>query len=428
MITLSNIRKEICGDAIKLACDFKWGGVDNPFRETTMWFSVKAENELFFSTKVYDPFVLVSYYLAMHFGQDLNICGKVSKLLYKNISNYVQRIFLDFSDETKPISFTVDGFDTAEKDGNRIGAGISCGVDSFSTLYDRYVKETDPEYRVNALFLFNCGTHGDYENEDSHKLFAARYEQNRKAAEDLGLPIYTVESNLHAFTHVVGPDQKIGFLAIWSCILSVQRFLSKYYVASGFSYQEIKTYHSKDFDLDEFCGSYLVPLIQTERLRLIYDGAQRRRTEKTQNIADWEIAQKHLNVCIREKDTSENCSCCSKCFRTLIALESLGKLGNYASVFGLQQYQKTRFHNLCFAIVSSGKNPFDADNIAFAKAHHVQLPPKWIAYPYVGAYCAARFVVKRLLHEKTYQALKQKMDKLFLKKQSGRTNSSFYKE
>lgn len=410
MITLSNIRRESCGEVVKLVCDFKWEAANNPFRETTMWFSVKAENADFFSTKVYDPFVLVSYYIAMHFGQDLKICGKVSKLLYKNITNYVQRIFLDFSDETKPITFTVDGYDEAEKDGNRTGAGISCGVDSFSTLYDRYVKETDPEYRVNSLFLFNCGTHGDYEDEDSHRLFAARYEQNRKAAEDLGLPIYTVESNLHAFTHVVGPDQKIGFLAIWACVLSVQRTLSKYYVASGFSYHQIlaSQSHSKNFDMDEFCGSYLVPLIQTEGLRLIYDGAQRRRSEKTQNIADWEIAQKHLNVCVSEKVAAENCSCCSKCFRTLIALEALGKLEKFSTVFDLKKYKNTRFHNLCHAIVSRKEDPFDADNIAFAREHHVKLPPIWVAHIYYGTFRAARFVAKNLLGDKTYQKLKKR--------------------
>ena len=391
------------------------GGVNSPFQETTMWFAVKTENKDFFSIKVYDPFVLVSYYVAMHYGEDLKICGNVSKMLYRNCTNYIQRIFRDFSDEMKPIAFSVDGFDKAEKDGNLIGSGISCGVDSFSTIYDRYVKETDPEYRINALFLFNCGTHGDYEDENSHKLFAARYEQNKKAAEDLKLPIYSVESNLHAFTHVIGKgkDQKIGFLAIWSCVLSLQRSLIKYYVASGFSYHEISTsqLHAKDFDMDEFCGSYLVPLIQTEDLKIIYDGAQRKRTEKTQNIADWDIAQKHLNVCIKVKDTAENCSCCSKCFRTLIALETLGKLESFSSVFDLEKYKNTRFHNLCIAIVSSKKEPFDADNITFAKAHHVKLPPKWIAYPYVGAYCMARFVVKHLLHEKAYQELKKKIIK-----------------
>lgn len=411
MITLSNIRTEVNGENTRLACDFIWDGGSNPFSETTMWFSVKSENVEFFSTKVYDPFVLVSYYLAMHFGQDLKICGKVSKLLYKNITNYVQRIFLDYSDETKSITFTVDGYDEAEKDGNRVGAGISCGIDSFSTIYDRYVKETDPEYRINTLFLFNCGTHGDYEDEDSHRLFAARYEQNRKAAEDLGLPIYTVESNLHAFTHVVGPDQKIGYLAIWSCILSLQKSVSKYYVSSCFSYSEIAKYQTycRDFDIDEFSGSYLLPLVQTESLRLIYDGAQYRRTEKTQNIADWDIARKHLNVCVAGKSTAENCSICPKCFRTLIALESLGKLEDFSEVFDLGKYKKTRFHNLCTALVHSKKECFDADNIAFAKQHGVKLPPKPIAYIYWGIYCAARLAARKMFGNEALDNIKRKI-------------------
>lgn len=70
MIILSNIRKEDHGDIIRLVVDFTWEGNENPFVEKTMWFAVKTENADFFSTKVYDPFILVPYYIALHYGQD----------------------------------------------------------------------------------------------------------------------------------------------------------------------------------------------------------------------------------------------------------------------------------------------------------------------------------------------------------------------
>lgn len=412
MILLSNIRTEIKGDYTRLAVDFTWDAESCPFRETTIWFAVKNENADFFTTEVYDPFVLVPFYIAMHYGQDLKICGRVSKLLYKNLTNYVQRILQDFSDEMKPITFTVEGFDEPEKEGNLVGAGISCGIDSLSTIYDRYVKETDPEYRINALFLFNCGTHGDYEDDISHKLFEARYTQNKRAADDLGLPIYTVDSNLHAFTHKIA-EQKVGFFALWSCMICLQRKVNKYYVSSGFAYQDIVDFqkHNHDFDMDGYCGSYVLPLVQTENIRLIYDGAQYKRTEKTKNIADWDIAQKHLSVCVKVKETAENCSCCPKCFRTLIALESLDKLEEFSGRFDLEKYHKTRFKNACNAIVDCKKENFDADNIAFAREHNVKLPPKLVAYACVGGTRAARYVVNRLFSKDAKEKLKQMLAK-----------------
>lgn len=410
MIILSNIRKETHGDTTRLVVDFSWEGNGHPFVENTLWFAVKNENADFLTTEVYDPFVLVPYYIAMHYGQDLKICGKVSKLLYKNLTNYAQRILQDFSDEMKPICFTVEGFGCPEQVDSIVGAGISCGVDSLSTIYDRYIKEQDPEYRISALFLFDCGTHGDYEDATSHKLFRARYEQNKSAADDLGLPIYTVETNLHAFTHKIA-EQKVGFFALWSCMFCLQRKVNKYYVSSGFAYQDIIDFqkHNHNFDMDGYCGSYILPLVQTESIRLIYDGAQYKRTEKTQNIVNWDIAQKHLSVCVKVKETAENCSCCPKCFRTLIALESLGKLDEFSDRFDLDKYDKTRFKNACAAIVDSKKENFDADNIAFAKAHGVKLPSKFVAYIFVWGRRAARYAAKTILSKKAKEKLKQRL-------------------
>ena len=290
MITLSNLRIESAGEWTRLVCDFAWDGdVPNPFKEKTIWFAMKNENADFFSTKVYDPFLLVPFFVAMHYGQDLKICGKVSKKLYRNLTNYGYRILLDYSDQLKPIHCTVDGFDQVEQNGHLIGASISCGVDSFTTLYDRFEKETDPEYRINSVFFFECGSYGSLYEKKSHDGYLTR-------------------SNIHFFQEEMGLD-RIGHFAIWSCILCLQRKIRRYYYSSAHCYDEIdmahKLYHN--CFLDSYCGYYIVPLIQTENIEVIFDGAQYRRTEKIEHIADWSVAQKHLNVCFRY---ANNCSYC----------------------------------------------------------------------------------------------------------------------
>ena len=413
MITLSNLRKERVGDWTRLICDFTWSGdTPNPFPEKTIWFSVKNENADFFSTKVYDPFLLVPYYAAMRYGQDLKICGKVSAKLYHNLINYIQQIFLDFSDELRPVKLEVEGFDTVEQNGTLIGAGFSCGVDSLSTVYDHFVKETVPGYKINSLFLFNCGGNGYIEKESTRKLFQARYERNKKAADELGLPLYQVESNLHAYTGVMG-IYALTFLSNWSCILSQQMKVKKFYVAGCFSFEEYITYHKKykNHDLDGFGGMYLVPRIQTETLELIYDGVQHRRSEKANNIAYWEIAQKYISVCLREDEIAENCSNCEKCLRTLTPIDTLCKLDEFAQVFDLQEYKKHRYHYLCEQVTMYHKNPFSKDNVDFAREHHMKLPSIWSAYIYLAPeflWKKTKRLIKLLIGKKNTQRIKEK--------------------
>ena len=112
------------------------------------------------------------------------------------------------------IDVEVAGFDTVKQIANPlIGTGISCGVDSLVTIYDNFILEKDSDFRINSLFFFNCGTHGDYENPETQKRFEDRINLNKQAADALGLPMYTVSSNFHAFTHKIG-EQKTNNLSI----------------------------------------------------------------------------------------------------------------------------------------------------------------------------------------------------------------------
>ena len=84
MIKLSNLRIEDAGEWTKLACDLDWESAEpTPFSVRTLWFKTRKENADFFSTKVYDLFLMVAYYMAMQYGQDLKINGYVSKRLYR---------------------------------------------------------------------------------------------------------------------------------------------------------------------------------------------------------------------------------------------------------------------------------------------------------------------------------------------------------
>lgn len=380
MFRLLNLKKFKKDNWCYLCCDFSVTGIENPFDEKSMWVAVEEKNEDMLADNVYDPFVLVTVILGMYYKQDIHIDGNISPRLYHNIQHYLINIFDRFSDYTSPVEFTVNGFDTVTQMKNLIGTGISCGIDSLVTIYDNYINETDPNFRINSLFFVNCGTHGDFEDETSYKKFCDRVALNKMGAEDLRLPMYLVNSNFHAFTHKIG-EQKIGYLAIYSCVLSLQRYIRRYYTSSNLSYDEIAEFNrlSRDFDLAEYCESFMPHLISTECFELVIDGCQYTRAEKTERISDWKFAQRHLNVCVPTVDHGRNCSCCEKCMWTLIPLETMGKLKNFEKVFDLKVYAKTAFKWKCKFLAQYGKDSMETSIMRYAKEHGMKLPPRWIA-------------------------------------------------
>lgn len=384
MFTLSNLKKFTKDGWCYLGCDFSVTEIENPFEEKTMWVAVKEENADMLADNVYDPFVLVPVYLGMHYKQDVHIDGSISPRLYHNMQHYLMNIFDRFSDHTSPVRFTVKGFDTVEQVGSLIGTGISCGIDSSVTIYDNFINETDPNFRINSLFFFNSGTHGNFEDEASHKRFRDRAALNQASAEELGLPMYLLNSNFHAFTHKVG-ERKMGYLSFYSCMLSLQRYIKRYYSSSNFSYDEIARFskQSRNFDMAEYAESFMLHLISTENLELVIDGCQYTRKEKLERISDWGYAQRHLNVCTSTKtDDAHNCSHCRKCAGALLTLEAMGKQDQFKKVFDWEVWRKNRFRWKCWFLSNYKKNRADGLDTAlidYLREQGVALPPKCVA-------------------------------------------------
>ena len=384
MFRLSNLKKFIKDGWCYLSCDFSVTGIENPFEEKTMWVAVEEENADMLAGNVYDPFVLLPAYLGMHYKQDVHIDGNISPRLYHNMQHYLMNIYDRYSDRTHPIQFTVNGFDTVEQVGSLISTGISCGVDSLTTIYDNFINESDPNFKINSLFFFNCGTHGDFGDEASIRKFRDRAALNKTAADELGLPMYLVNSNYHAFHLKIGRQVEAGDLAIYSCALSLQRYIKRHYLSSCYSYDEIARYSkvSRNYNIAEYCESFMLHLISTENFELVSDGCQYERPGKTERISEWGFAQRHLNVCISSKtDGAHNCCCCRKCARTLLALEAMGKLEQFKEVFDLEVWRKNSFRWKCWFRVNYGKDGMGTTLIDYAREHGMRLPPKCVAVP-----------------------------------------------
>ena len=381
MIEISNLRKYyVSAGTVRLEADIKFGDINENYSASSIYFEIDKNYGDMFADDTYDAFVLVPLFLAMYHKTDLRIHGNISKRFYKNLNWYVQKILCDFSTELSAVQIIVDGVVSKTSTGNLIGTGISCGVDSLSTIYDRFINEDDPDYKINALFFFNCGANGRFETNFTVRAFNVRYKRICKLASELYLPVCPVNTNLTVFQKVY-IDSMI-FLSNYSCVLALQNAIRRYYIGSALSYNGIKNTGVKinSYDLAEFCESYLIPLIGTERTELIIDGCQYRRVDKIKRLVDWQIAQRYLNVCHIYNEDLSNCGTCEKCLRTLLASEILGKTENFSQVFDLRKYSEKSFEYKCKIAAEADKNVFYNELFNFAKENNFPMPTRRDCY------------------------------------------------
>ena len=346
MITIKNLRKEKRGDWAYLVVDIDVRKAKNPFKEKTMWFAVESQNADMLTDEVYDAFAPFVLYLGMYYHQNVHIEGKISPRLYHNIMHYLMVIFNNFSKYNKLIEFKVDDFKKIQGGpGNLIGTGMSCGVDSLTTIYDNYIETKDPDFKINSLFVMNCGDNGSFEDEKTREIWLKRAELDKKAADELGLPLYLIDSNLHSFSFPLKTGHNgLVYISKYCAAMALQKYIKRYLTASCTSYDSCSEYSlsERDIDIAYYCETYMPHLISTERFETVIDGCQYERADKIKKICDWNIARKYLNVCLNPKDDMGNCSKCQKCARTLLVLETLGKLDNYRDIFDLDTYRRNR--------------------------------------------------------------------------------------
>ncbi len=108
---------------------------------------------------------------------------------------------------------------------------------------------------------------------------------------------------------------------------------------------------SYDFTCLDPWGSHPLsdPLFSTVHTKIVHEGTAYSRTEKIEYLCGDKKALSELHVCARGADSkgqdSRNCSRCEKCYRTMIALELLGKLDG-AALFDRSNFDVKRISRI----------------------------------------------------------------------------------
>lgn len=230
-----------------------------------------------------------------------------------------------------------------------VGTGMSCGVDSFSTLYKHCLADDMmDEYKLTHLTYFNMGAifhpRGisnkgrmplDEMKKRLEEMANEKLNNAKSVAKQVGLPLLYIESNFDLDIY----RGAYGYTAVYrniAMVLAVQGLFGKYIHSTAgwppnFFETSLET-GSEHYEL------LLFDCFGNGSVDIIPGGQEYTRLEKTKEIIQEKLVQEKLDVCFN----FNSCGHCQKCYRTLITIEILGKLNSYSSIFDIEEYIQNR--------------------------------------------------------------------------------------
>lgn len=329
-----------------------------------LWYDVDSRYAGHLTTDRYDGFLVGVLLKAMALGEDVEIRGGLSERLHFNLTHYYMSIVSQLVPGLRPVRILADQQVRGGERPRGVGTGFSAGIDSFAVLRDHFVEEQRPGYRVSHLLFNNVGSHGDRDFEGARRLFVQRYEAVRGYAESIGLDFIRVDSNLSDLLRM--NFQKTHTPRNFSVVLLFQKLFGRYYYASTYRYRDC--YVGEAYDM-AFADPFAVHLLSTETLDCVSTGSQWTRVEKTARVAGMPEVARWLNVCTNVGAGGRNCSTCTKCCRTLLTLELLGRIESFEAAFDLRAWRRAR-NRFVSAEVLNGRaaSPFTREIREYARA------------------------------------------------------------
>lgn len=265
--------------------------------EHEVWFS--ASDDLYQTTDFLLPVALLP---AMRAGGALQIPGEVSPRLLSSVPQ-VQDIFNMWESIHKHIPIEAQAGERSPEQGSGVACFFSGGLDSFHTAL-RHREEI-----THLIFL--------HRYEEDRALAEANFRRVGEMARDMGKTLVELDTNVQQFVRDNRARWGLGLWMAGAGLLLQHRF-RKILVAGS---------TTSNYDNLRPQGSHpiLDPLWSTENTEFFHDACEVRRVEKAAQIAEHDVAMKHLQVCDKSKG-ERNCGQCKKCVRTMLNLKAAGAL------------------------------------------------------------------------------------------------------
>ena len=312
--------------------------IDN-YESRTIWFEVDEKYENYLCDERSDAYVIGLLLWCIREGHDIYCDAPVTEELLFNIKKILLPALIKYSNG---VFNSIEIFaKTAPplEGGNAVGTGCSCGIDSFTSIYNHMNTEF-PQHDITHLCINNVGAFNEsYSDYGVEQVKQERYNKTRQLIDEYNGRFELVETDsnfldvfyqTHYYTHT--------FSSIFA-VYMLQKLWKYYYYASAgegyenFSVKDISNIGAAKYEIIS------LPCFSISNLKIISESAELNRLEKTKQIIDIPIVQKYLHVCIEKP---YNCGVCSKCRRTLVTIDLLGKLDKYETVFDIDYYKKHR--------------------------------------------------------------------------------------
>ncbi|MBE6376841.1 MAG: hypothetical protein E7050_10295 [Lentisphaerae bacterium] len=308
-----------------------------------LFFEVDNEYAQYLCFERGDAFVIALLRFAMLHKHDIVSEAPITgELLYK-INEYLMPSLTKHDELMHPVKIVAEVENKPMPNAGAVGTGLSCGIDSFhaiiSNLENNYAGMKLTHFCINSVGSFNIP---GYKNYGRKRIKDEITETAEVVAKKFGLPLIKTNSNISVrfrqpFEH------NHTYYSMFAVYCMQKLWQTYYYGSSGrdFSYFNIKNNSKYSTAYYELLS---LPCFSTRNLLLFSEGGAKTRFEKIATIVDNPIVQQYLHVCWYQR---QNCGICPKCSRTLLALDVLGKLDNFAHVFDVQYYKTHRKQYLC---------------------------------------------------------------------------------
>ena len=323
MIVIEKPYIESNGDKSRLYCDIIVDG-----KTEKVFVEVDKQYEKYLCTERCDAFLIALFYYAMVNNHDIFCEGYVSEDLLYQITEYLIP-FLQVKSHNKLSNIFINCA-TAPNIENvgAVGSSVTCGVDSFYTIFNN-INNPIESRKLTHLTIMNIAD--SYKKEGRYAyIMSYLYNKSEKIAQQLNLPLIKINSNMRDIFPIPPMHTLIRMFGVYS----LQKLFGTYYFSSGypawtFNMEDTTLIDSARYDL------LLCKELSTKNLFVYSEGSQKNRLEKLESISSYDIVKKNLHVCTKKE---YNCGTCSKCVRTILELDSLGKLDEFRDVFDVDFY------------------------------------------------------------------------------------------
>lgn len=335
-----------------------------------LWYSTKLENKKYISTSNADSFLLFIFIYAIFENKKIYSKIPISAELSYGLLEIMLPSFQQMGFSSKKENFQFSKIDKSFfPEAQSTGTAMSFGVDSFYTFF----KSQESIKKVDVLTLFNAGAFGQYGGDKARLLFNQMKNKVWDFSAKMNLNFVWIDTNLNEIF-------KLSFVKThtfrnFSCALVLPKLFKNYLYASGTSIQ--------NFELNQndtmFYDLLISKAIKNNSSNFFISGLNENRFDKTLFISNQKIAQDLLNVCLITPDnplvkTNENCSQCSKCIRTMISLDIIGKLDKFNFDINLFKKHKNKFLAELLYQKLHMKDPFAKEIFSKMKDYNYKLP------------------------------------------------------